>query len=53
MTHRQRIAVNKQSIRNDPKMAHILDLIDKDFKAVILDVIRELKKNTFKELKQI
>lgn len=34
-------------------MAHILDLIDKDFKAVILDVIRELKENTFKELKQI
>lgn len=34
-------------------MAHTLDLIDKDFKVVILNVIRELQENTFKELKQI
>ena len=37
---------------NDAKMAQILDLVDKDYKTVILKMIRELKENMFKDLKQ-
>lgn len=33
-------------------MAQVLELVDKDFKAVILNIIRELKENMFEELEQ-